>query len=279
MARLRRAARYDRRVTDADYYEDDRLWRPERYESADEQRRFAACAKTLPESVGSVLDVGCGNGAFLLALERAGRVKVLRGLERSGSAIAARVCAAPVDLGDSSALPYDANAFDAVAVLEVLEHLPVQAFERTIAELRRVARVSILVTVPYRERLTKAECPACGCRFHPHRHVRRFEADDLRRMIPGWRVAELAVLDQEDYLFGNVLRSAYVRIRGRDDLTPTSVCPQCGFTPPPAGRSGAGLPAIRGGLRGLLRARLPRRRRPAWWLASYVPASADGSSR
>lgn len=98
----------------------------------------------------SVLDAGCGEGHLLAALRHALPEAQLTGVDASVSAVEyARSSfgeAGTFLTGDLLALPFDADAFDVVVCSEVLEHLedPAAAF----AELRRVARRRVVLTVP-----------------------------------------------------------------------------------------------------------------------------------
>lgn len=100
----------------------------------------------------SMLDVGCGEGFLLRSLsEHAddGR-STLAGLDVSAGAVEhARATlgdAADVTVGTCYELPYDDHSFDLVICSQVLEHLDDP--ERSVRELRRVARRAVLVTVP-----------------------------------------------------------------------------------------------------------------------------------
>jgi ubiquinone/menaquinone biosynthesis C-methylase UbiE len=92
---------------------------------------------------GTVLEVGCGNGAVAEELVRAGReviaVDVTVG-SASATAERARAIAAVAGLPE---LPFADRAFDTVVCSHTLEHIP--DLWRAAAELRRVARRTIVV--------------------------------------------------------------------------------------------------------------------------------------
>lgn len=86
----------------------------------------------------AVLDIGCGNGAFLGPAHAAGARVV--GVDFShGMASAARdATAAPVANGDAMALPFPDDTFDTVLALWMLYHVP--SIVGAVRELRRVLR-------------------------------------------------------------------------------------------------------------------------------------------
>jgi SAM-dependent methyltransferase len=91
-----------------------------------------------------VLDIGCGYGAYALALAREGRE--VAGIELNSAYVAeARRRGLDVTQGDASATPFADDAFDTALLVEVLEH--VQDAEPVLREALRVAR-EVLVTVP-----------------------------------------------------------------------------------------------------------------------------------
>ena len=96
----------------------------------------------------SILDVGCGFGAYSLALIDEGRkcigcdvnLAYLRSIDRR----------LPVVNADSI-LPFRERSFDSVLIFEVLEH--VANIENVLAEAFRVARKNVLITVPNSENI------------------------------------------------------------------------------------------------------------------------------
>jgi SAM-dependent methyltransferase len=86
----------------------------------------------------AVLDVGCGNGAYLAALAERRHTGPVTGLDASPGML--RAVAAPVPLvnGDVQALPFPPATFDVVLAPHMLYHVPDR--RAAAAELRRVVR-------------------------------------------------------------------------------------------------------------------------------------------
>lgn len=97
----------------------------------------------------SVLDLGCGYGAYSLALAANGRqcVGADINMEYVRRAHSSGLPAVAVD----TTLPFADKAFDTVLLLEVIEHVP--AIESILKEAFRVARKNVLITVPNAEDL------------------------------------------------------------------------------------------------------------------------------
>ncbi len=93
-----------------------------------------------------VLDLGCGKGRFAAKMAGAGAEVV--GLDLSE----AMLSDAPDDSfarvrGSARRLPFGSESFDAVAAVEVVEHLPARAVDEVLVEARRVLRPGGLVAV------------------------------------------------------------------------------------------------------------------------------------
>lgn len=118
------------------------------------QRMFAGFFRTVAEMVeplgaGSVLDAGCGEGE---TLERLGGIlpEQPTGIDLNPESVAFardRLPGATISEGNLLALPFEADAFDLVLCLEVLEHLSDPA--AGVAELARVSARDIVVSVPH----------------------------------------------------------------------------------------------------------------------------------
>jgi SAM-dependent methyltransferase len=98
----------------------------------------------------TVLDLGCGYGAYSIALASATGKRCFGGdinFAYIKGAKAGGLSAAVVD----TSLPFPDKAFDTVLLLEVIEHVP--GLEGILKEAFRVARKNVLITVPNAEDL------------------------------------------------------------------------------------------------------------------------------
>jgi SAM-dependent methyltransferase len=132
----------------------------------------------------TVLDVGsCFGFLPLLAAEKDPRLRVVgTDLVPATAALAGRIAAARGSrarfaAADLLALPAGDQAVDTVLAVHVLEHLPAGASAVALAQLRRVARQRVVITVP----LEEAPDPVFG-------HLQAFDLPRLARLgaEPGW---------------------------------------------------------------------------------------------
>lgn len=123
---------------------------------------------------GDFLDVGVGAGQFVNLVAAGGRFRSVTGTDPTRFT-KYREFFAGIDRHDRSVddLGWPDDAFDVVTCMEVLEHVPEDVFERGLAELRRVCRGQLLMSVPFRE-----PEPISAT------HVRRFVDDDIAAVFP-----------------------------------------------------------------------------------------------
>jgi SAM-dependent methyltransferase len=155
--------------------------------SGREAQRIQQTLSYVPGSLESALDVACGDGRCLRAL--APLVSHCVGVDLAWEALT-RV-QGPRVRASITQLPFLDGSFDLVLATEVFEHLSEAESGLALAEVARVSRKWVLITVPYRENLAEEMCRCDTCRvvFHSWGHLRSFDAApegaphlDLERM-------------------------------------------------------------------------------------------------
>jgi SAM-dependent methyltransferase len=154
------------------------------------QRKTAMFESMIPPDVENMLDVGCGDGAITNAL---GEKRKVVGLDFSE--VALRHLTVEGVLGSADHIPFPDRSFDLVLSSQLLEHLDQDTYERSLAELRRVASRYLLVSVPYREdlRFRQVRCPRCGWHGHVWGHKRRFTAESLVADLRGFEAVDVRI--------------------------------------------------------------------------------------
>jgi SAM-dependent methyltransferase len=167
-------------VDSPDYYE--RHWQANRLKmSASLEEKIRLMEELIPSDVGTILDVGCGNGLITNAL---GKRFAVTGVDRSPAALThldgPSICAS------ADQIPVPDQSFDMVLSSELLEHLPDAVLAGATREMSRIARRHLLLAVPNREYLRKrySRCPACGLEFHAYLHQHSFTPERLDALFP-----------------------------------------------------------------------------------------------
>lgn len=128
----------------------------------------------------SILDLGCGYGAYSLALAGEGRHCVGGDVNMKylSSALSSGLPVVAVD----SVLPFPDRSFDTVILLEVVEHVP--ELENILREAFRVARRNVLVTVPNAENLARLqENDVTYAHMLSSDHVHFFDPESLQELL------------------------------------------------------------------------------------------------
>lgn len=141
-----------------------------------------------PGPAGKILDVGCGSGAFLLALRTAGWD--VRGVEPdNGAAGCARAAGLDVLTGDLTETPVD-HDHDLVRFWHSLEHVrdPLTQLQAAREALRPGGR--LLIGVPNYASLLSLACRNRSFYLDVPRHLWHFEKHTLRALVEraGFRV-------------------------------------------------------------------------------------------
>jgi 2-polyprenyl-3-methyl-5-hydroxy-6-metoxy-1,4-benzoquinol methylase len=161
------------------------------YFSAKHANQLARELVDMAKPQGLILDVGCGNGDLLRALNKRGLP--VAGVDSSPVSIEAARRALPdvpedhLRVGTFVAIPFADASVDTVALIEVVEHVLDGDLSDLFRELARVVRPggSLFITTPNAEDLATAttHCPECGAIFHRMQHVRSWDAEALGRSL------------------------------------------------------------------------------------------------
>lgn len=149
--------------------------------SSHDWRRIEHALGLIDPAAASVLDVGVGPGAMLNYLQLSGRYRHVSGIDiRRYSKLILLDEATDYRLMDVTAMDFPDRSFDTVICMEVLEHLTDDALQQALAQLRRVYRRQLIMSVPFEE---PEPLPAY--------HHQRFDRDRLRRLFPGAEIHRL----------------------------------------------------------------------------------------
>jgi SAM-dependent methyltransferase len=123
---------------------------------------------------GDLLDVGVGAGQFLNMLARSGKFRSVVGIDKVNFNKYIELEPNMSKLqGDIANLQFEDDSFDVVTCMEVLEHVPSEVFVAGLAELRRVCRGQLIMSLPFCEQEPISKY-----------HLRRFEAADILELFP-----------------------------------------------------------------------------------------------
>jgi SAM-dependent methyltransferase len=164
------------------------------------------------------LDFGAGDGDFVRLLAENGYpAAALEKSVKRRQAIVDSLSASSSFLGALG--PESQDTFDAVFMIEVIEHVLDEEMAATLELVRRLLAPSgkLIITTPNSENLDHAMCvcPADGTVFHRWQHVRSFSAESLTRLLSAHGFEPLVIhhLELSDRIFGehgaNLLRNPF----------------------------------------------------------------------
>jgi ubiquinone/menaquinone biosynthesis C-methylase UbiE len=134
-------------------------------------------------SLKEILDVGCGEGYLLSALDTRYGAPVA-GLDISVTRLKrahANCRMGRFVVGDVRKLPFADGVMDLVSAVEVVEHIAPP--EAALAEMVRVSRRYVLVTVPFERPPQIVLCPHCLKTFAIDGHINEFTTRKLQKLL------------------------------------------------------------------------------------------------
>jgi 2-polyprenyl-3-methyl-5-hydroxy-6-metoxy-1,4-benzoquinol methylase len=136
-----------------------------------------------------VLDYGCGAGHLLAHLARVGFSVTGADLasDTMGNTLSQRHVGGVEKITVLDHLMSESELFDAVFLLEVIEHLDDRWLDQTMTNIHRLLKQNgaLIVTTPNDEKLEDniVYCPVSNIVFHRWQHVRKWDAETLERAL------------------------------------------------------------------------------------------------
>lgn len=146
---------------------------------------------------GELLDYGCGPGHFIPHLLEKGFKVLGADFDQKTIGQAVQVSGHPNFLGYAvvDELLQSGRVFDAVVMLEVVEHLSDDWLSVTLRNARNLLKPGgvLAVTTPNEERLDDGMvyCPVCNLVFHRWQHVRTWSASSLAKTLRTFGFADV----------------------------------------------------------------------------------------
>ena len=151
------------------------------------------------ENFESLVDIGCGDGRFLCEAAARFNGKTLLGVDYSQRAIdIARALNPQIDF-ECRDICDDNNkqtVFDAVTLLEVLEHIPVEsvdAFVRSVSKFQNSGG-RLILTVPHKNKTVQSK------------HYQHFDSSALRKIVePYYEIKRMIFFDKKSRIFSRII--------------------------------------------------------------------------
>lgn len=215
-----------------EYYESNEFWKKGMVEDSDNMLRIKETIDLIPSDIKSLVDIGCGNGVFTKKLgEIKPEIKSLS-IDRSESAL--QFVETPKMIGDITNLPSENNTYDCVTCLQVLEHIPMPDYEQVKAQLSRISKKYIVVSVPYNEKIENnvTTCPKCFSIFNVDLHLRNYTDKDVSDLFNnfGFKCVLTKNIIKKETFVGKE-KYAYLRslVIHKEKKFNSPICPVCGY--------------------------------------------------
>jgi len=171
------------------------------------RRRRAKYASKFLNSNDKILDIGCGNGRFLLHLLKYGNFKLYgTELESNSANRAARIPQINLKLGHLSKDSFDAETFDVISMFHVFEHLtePKETLEIIYNILKDNG--TLIISFPNIDSLQSNLFKGKWLHLDPPRHLLFFEARDFINICEkmGFKLVREKYISTEQNVYGMI---------------------------------------------------------------------------
>jgi SAM-dependent methyltransferase len=213
------------------YYENSAFWENGMLEDPLNMERIEITSKLIPQDVKSLADIGCGNGVFLNFIAQKFPEMDLIGVDRSEFAL--NLVKTKKLNGDIGNIPLEDHQYDCVSCLEVIEHLPIGVYENALNELCRISKKYIIISVPFEEKIEDSytKCPCCLTIFNWELHLRRFEKNDIIRLLEKnkFKCISHSTLGLNERFVGHELFKKIFYPKQMQKWN-SPICPVCGYS-------------------------------------------------
>lgn len=154
--------------------------------------------------LGSVLEVGTYLGDFLKIVQKEDPNREIYGTDVNKERVYISnknlgKSVVRVDFRDGLFTTFKDNSVDNIVCTEVIEHISNDKL--AVKELCRVARKRVIITVPYKEKITSHLCIHCGQYTPSCGHLHSYQLNSFDKMLPaGWIITKRGT-------FGHVISS------------------------------------------------------------------------
>lgn len=164
------------------------IWDQKGYGLNRQKRRAQLVRKCLKKNkVRTVLDCGCSEGYATSYISQISEHVVGVELDMSTLRIAQEKNKFGAFINASIMnLPFRDNSFDAVCILEVLEHLTEKSQRECLEQINYVLspKGMLLVSVPYKEKIIQTRCIHCSELTPLYGHLQSLDEDKIKSCLP-----------------------------------------------------------------------------------------------
>ncbi len=187
----------------------------------------------IPDQVESIVDIGCGNGIITNILGQKYDVTAIDRSEHALSFVQTKKIKS-----SSDEIPIEDNSFDMVFSSELLEHLNDEVLAGTVAEIKRLTKKYIFITVPNDENPDKLsiKCPECKYVYNSPSHLRSFDIKKLQNLFSEYQLINNFTFGKNVRFYNNGLLKMKVKLAPSRSWIPyywipkekrSTTCPSC----------------------------------------------------